>query len=115
MTRKIETHHYASRLNEDFLQCAVYDSDQSNARLIGNSLCFLLHHRNTLLCHLFSSSSIFLCATGKDHGALYKHESVCLSVASSMTNLSVQSKLSIVIHRKLTNLIVKKGPHIRRL
>lgn len=35
MTRKIETHHYAARLNEDFLQCAVYDSDRPNARLIG--------------------------------------------------------------------------------
>jgi len=35
MSRKIETHHYVARLNEDFLQCAVYDSDQSNARLIG--------------------------------------------------------------------------------
>ena len=38
MKRKIETHHYAARLNEDFLQCAVYDSDQPNARLIGNTL-----------------------------------------------------------------------------
>lgn len=35
MSRKIETHHHVARLNEDFLQCAVYDSDQSNARLIG--------------------------------------------------------------------------------
>jgi len=35
MKRKIETHHYAARLNDDFLQCAVYDSDQPNARLIG--------------------------------------------------------------------------------
>jgi hypothetical protein len=35
MKRKIETHHYPARLNEDFLQCAVYDSDQPNARLIG--------------------------------------------------------------------------------
>lgn len=38
MGRKIETHHYPARLNEDFLQCAVYDSDQSNARLIGTFL-----------------------------------------------------------------------------
>lgn len=38
MGRKIETHHYPARLNEDFLQCAVYDSDQSNARLIGTLL-----------------------------------------------------------------------------
>lgn len=35
MSRKIETHHYAARLNEDFLQCAVYDSDKPEARLIG--------------------------------------------------------------------------------
>lgn len=37
MKRKIETHHYAACLNDDFLQCAVYDSDQANARLIGNN------------------------------------------------------------------------------
>ncbi|KAL0352924.1 UNVERIFIED_CONTAM: Oil body-associated protein 2A [Sesamum angustifolium] len=35
MTRQIETHHYVTRLNKDFLQCAVYDSDDSTARLIG--------------------------------------------------------------------------------
>ncbi|XP_059624045.1 oil body-associated protein 2A-like [Cornus florida] len=35
MTRQIETHHYVTRLNQDFLQCAVYDSDDSNAHLIG--------------------------------------------------------------------------------
>ncbi|CAL9015751.1 unnamed protein product [Prunus brigantina] len=35
MTRQIETHHYVTRLNQDFLQCAVYDSDDSHARLIG--------------------------------------------------------------------------------
>ncbi|OVA01474.1 Protein of unknown function DUF1264 [Macleaya cordata] len=35
MTRQIETHHYVTRLNQDFLQCAVYDSDSSTARLIG--------------------------------------------------------------------------------
>ncbi|KAF8751447.1 hypothetical protein HU200_012124 [Digitaria exilis] len=33
--RQLETHHYVSRLNQDFLQCAVYDSDASDARLIG--------------------------------------------------------------------------------
>ncbi|KAK3165440.1 hypothetical protein QOZ80_1AG0033230 [Eleusine coracana subsp. coracana] len=33
--RQIETHHYAARLNQDVLQCAVYDSDASHARLIG--------------------------------------------------------------------------------
>ncbi|KAA8519595.1 hypothetical protein F0562_013960 [Nyssa sinensis] len=35
MTRQIETHHYVTRLNQDFLQCAVYDSDDPSARLIG--------------------------------------------------------------------------------
>ncbi|CAM6034407.1 unnamed protein product [Sphagnum compactum] len=35
MKRKIETHHYAARLNEDVLQCLVYDSDETDARLIG--------------------------------------------------------------------------------
>ncbi|RWR89176.1 oil body-associated protein 2B [Cinnamomum micranthum f. kanehirae] len=35
MHRQIETHHYVTRLNQDFLQCAVYDSEDSNARLIG--------------------------------------------------------------------------------
>lgn len=35
MNRQIETHHYVTRVNQDFLQCAVYDSDHSNARLIG--------------------------------------------------------------------------------
>ncbi|XLR27572.1 hypothetical protein S83_055472 [Arachis hypogaea] len=35
MSRQIETHHYCSRFNQDFLQCAVYDSDDTNARLLG--------------------------------------------------------------------------------
>nr|GME07044.1 oil body-associated protein 2A-like [Ipomoea batatas] len=35
LSRQIETHHYVARLNHDFLQCAVYDSDAPNARLIG--------------------------------------------------------------------------------
>ncbi|XP_057785039.1 oil body-associated protein 2A-like [Salvia miltiorrhiza] len=35
LTRQIQTHHYISRLNQDFLQCAVYDSDDTAARLIG--------------------------------------------------------------------------------
>ncbi|KAE8647728.1 oil body-associated protein 2C [Cucumis sativus] len=35
LSRQIETHHYVSRLNQDFLQCAVYDSDTSHAHLIG--------------------------------------------------------------------------------
>ncbi|KAJ0017564.1 hypothetical protein Pint_10169 [Pistacia integerrima] len=35
MSRQIETHHYVTRLNQDFLQCAVYDTDDSSGRLIG--------------------------------------------------------------------------------
>ncbi|XAR66616.1 hypothetical protein NMG60_11012904 [Bertholletia excelsa] len=35
MTRQIQTHHFVHRLNQDFLQCAVYDSDAPDARLIG--------------------------------------------------------------------------------
>lgn len=35
ISRQIETHHYVARVNEDFLQSAVYDSDKSDARLIG--------------------------------------------------------------------------------
>ncbi|KAF5810808.1 putative Oil body-associated protein [Helianthus annuus] len=35
MSRQIETHHFVTRINQDFLQCAVYDSDDSSGRLIG--------------------------------------------------------------------------------
>ncbi|ERN09339.1 hypothetical protein AMTRI_Chr01g109780 [Amborella trichopoda] len=35
LTRQIRAHHYVARVNQDFLQCAVYDSDSSDARLIG--------------------------------------------------------------------------------
>ncbi|XP_057797650.1 oil body-associated protein 2C [Salvia miltiorrhiza] len=35
MSRQIQTHHYVTRLNQDVLQCAVYDSDHAHARLIG--------------------------------------------------------------------------------
>lgn len=35
MSRQIETHLHVSRLNQDVLQCPVYDSDTANARLIG--------------------------------------------------------------------------------
>jgi len=35
MHRQIETHHFIHRLNEDFCQCAVYESDDPSARLIG--------------------------------------------------------------------------------
>jgi len=34
-TRQVELHHFCSRLNDDFIQCAVYDNDSKNARLIG--------------------------------------------------------------------------------
>ncbi|KAK3432903.1 hypothetical protein EUGRSUZ_D00412 [Eucalyptus grandis] len=33
--RQIETHHFVARLNQDFLQCAVYDTDSASGRLIG--------------------------------------------------------------------------------
>ncbi|KAE8811499.1 Oil body-associated protein 2A [Hordeum vulgare] len=33
--RQVETHHFVSRLNQDVLQCPVYDSDDKHARLIG--------------------------------------------------------------------------------
>ncbi|KAI3410578.1 uncharacterized protein J3R85_018715 [Psidium guajava] len=33
--RQIETHHFVARLNQDFLQCAVYDTDSVSGRLIG--------------------------------------------------------------------------------
>ncbi|WCJ27282.1 hypothetical protein M5689_009040 [Euphorbia peplus] len=35
MSRQIETHHFMKRLNQDFVQCAVYDSDDASAHLIG--------------------------------------------------------------------------------
>ncbi|XP_076932822.1 oil body-associated protein 2C-like [Bidens hawaiensis] len=35
MTRQIETHHFITRVNQDFLQAAVYDTDDSSGRLIG--------------------------------------------------------------------------------
>nr|CAB3474138.1 unnamed protein product [Digitaria exilis] len=33
--RQMEVHHFLSRLNQDVVQCAVYDSDKPSARLIG--------------------------------------------------------------------------------
>lgn len=35
LKRQIETHHYVTRINQDFLQCAVYDTDDKHGRLIG--------------------------------------------------------------------------------
>ncbi|KAL8248253.1 hypothetical protein R6Q59_005121 [Mikania micrantha] len=35
MSRQIETHHYITRLNQDFLQSVVYDSNDPSANLIG--------------------------------------------------------------------------------
>ncbi|URE32257.1 hypothetical protein MUK42_18336 [Musa troglodytarum] len=32
--RQIQAHHYAARINQDVLQCAVYDSDAPSAHLI---------------------------------------------------------------------------------
>lgn len=40
LSRQVEVHHFVSRLNQDVLQCAVYDSDKPSARLIGTDcLC----------------------------------------------------------------------------
>ncbi|TKY71904.1 hypothetical protein E2542_SST00637 [Spatholobus suberectus] len=35
MSRQIQTHHYCTRLHQRLIQCAVYDSDESDARLLG--------------------------------------------------------------------------------
>ena len=35
LRRQMEVHHFLSRLNQDVVQCAVYDSDKPSARLIG--------------------------------------------------------------------------------
>ena len=43
MSRQIETHHYLTRVNQDFLQCAVYDNDQAHARLIGQTSTPILY------------------------------------------------------------------------
>lgn len=37
MTSQIETHHFITRVNQDFLECAVYDSDHAQGRLIGDT------------------------------------------------------------------------------
>lgn len=33
--RQVEAHHYCSHLNQDVMQCIIYDSDKQDARLIG--------------------------------------------------------------------------------
>lgn len=35
MSRQVRGHHYCSHINEEFQQCVIYDSDKSDARLIG--------------------------------------------------------------------------------
>lgn len=35
LDRQLEAHHYCSVVNEDFIQCVLYDSNSKNARLIG--------------------------------------------------------------------------------
>lgn len=35
MNRQVIAHHYCSHLSEDMMQCIIYDSDKSDARLIG--------------------------------------------------------------------------------
>lgn len=34
-SRYVEAHHFCTHVNEDMHQCVIYDSDKSNARLIG--------------------------------------------------------------------------------
>ncbi|URE31330.1 hypothetical protein MUK42_06074 [Musa troglodytarum] len=43
LTRQIETHHYCGRLNQDFLQCAVYNTDDSSAHLSGEQKLWHSH------------------------------------------------------------------------
>jgi hypothetical protein len=35
MGRQVEAHHYCHHVNEDFFQCAIYDGNKSDSRLIG--------------------------------------------------------------------------------
>ncbi|NEQ27120.1 MAG: OBAP family protein, partial [Microcoleus sp. SIO2G3] len=35
LDRQLEAHHYCSVVNEDFIQCTLYDSNGKNARLMG--------------------------------------------------------------------------------
>ena len=35
MDRQVIAHHYCARVNEDLMQCVIYDSNRKNARLIG--------------------------------------------------------------------------------
>ncbi|HAA27679.1 MAG TPA: DUF1264 domain-containing protein [Cyanobacteria bacterium UBA8553] len=35
MNRQVEAHHYCSVINEEFIQCTIYDSNGKNARLMG--------------------------------------------------------------------------------
>lgn len=35
MSRQVEAHHYCSVVNEDFIQCTIYDGNSKNARLMG--------------------------------------------------------------------------------
>ena len=35
MSRQVQAHHFCSHLNEDIQQCLIYESNQSNAKLIG--------------------------------------------------------------------------------
>jgi len=35
MSRQVEAHHFCQHINEDFLQCVIYDSNEEGAKLIG--------------------------------------------------------------------------------
>lgn len=65
--RQIEVHIYGQRVNQDFLQCAVYDSNSSKAHLIGT-------HASTLIncLHFFVLSFIgFQFKTNEIYGVVH--------------------------------------------
>lgn len=53
MSRQIETHHFITRLSNDFLQAAVYDTDHPNARLIGKITLISYFNCYSYYCYFF--------------------------------------------------------------
>jgi len=64
MSRQIETHHYCSRLHQNFIQCAVYDSDESKARLLGLLFFSLSVSIAFTSLNCFASKYYFSCVVG---------------------------------------------------
>ncbi|THU45975.1 hypothetical protein C4D60_Mb09t00050 [Musa balbisiana] len=54
LSRQIQAHHYAARINQDVLQCAVYDSDAPSAHLIGEQKLWHSHAYEV-------KSGVFMC------------------------------------------------------